>query len=174
MTGNRRNSDASWFQRAVDRYEGPLVRYAARLVGDVQRGQDVVQDTFLRLCGKSPAELDGHLAAWLFAVCRNRALDVRRKETRMRPLSKHRAEASLGREADQAVAVEARETVQQLEAILAQLPESQQEVIRLKFQDGMSYRQISEITDLTVSNVGYVIHRAIKRIREELSRREDE
>ena len=36
------------------------------------------------------ADLDGHLAQWLFTVCRNRALDVRQKESRMQPLSADR------------------------------------------------------------------------------------
>jgi RNA polymerase sigma-70 factor (ECF subfamily) len=169
MTGKRRSPDARWLQSAVERYEGPLVRYAARLVGDVERARDVVQDTFLRLCGKNRADLDGHLAAWLFAVCRNRALDVRKKENRMRQLSQHRTEPRSGQPGDQTVAVEVQETADQVDVILRRLPENQQEVIRLKFQNGLSYRQISQITDLSVSNVGYIIHTAIKRIRRELA-----
>ena len=39
-----------WVRRAVDRYEGPLTLYAARLLGDADAARDVVQETFLRLC----------------------------------------------------------------------------------------------------------------------------
>jgi RNA polymerase sigma-70 factor (ECF subfamily) len=53
--------------------------------------------------------------------------------------------------------------------MLARLPESQQEVIRLKFQHQMSYREISRITGQSESNVGFLIHRGIKSIREMLS-----
>ena len=56
----------------MDRYEGQLVRYAARITGDVERGRDVVQDAFLRLCREDRAKVDGHLAEWLFTVCRRR------------------------------------------------------------------------------------------------------
>ena len=45
------------------------------------------------------------------------------------------------------------------------LPENQREVIRLKFQSDLSYKEISEITDLSVSNVGFLIHTGIKRLR---------
>lgn len=51
------------------------------------------------------------------------------------------------------------------------LPERQQEVIRLKFQAGMSYREISGVTNLTVSNVGFLIHTGLKTIRERLAAR---
>lgn len=47
------------------------------------------------------------------------------------------------------------------------LPPNQQEVLRLKFQNGFSYKQISRITSLSVSNVGFLLHTAIKRLRTE-------
>ena len=52
--------------------------------------------------------------------------------------------------------------------ILADLPDNQQEVVRLKFQDNLSYRDIAEVTGLSVSNVGYLLHMAVKRLREQL------
>lgn len=78
-----------WISSTLALYEGPLVRYATRLLGDVDRARDVVQDTFLRLCREEPARLDGHVAQWLFKVCRNRALDVRKRE----PSARFRTEA---------------------------------------------------------------------------------
>jgi len=167
MTGRNRNHDATWIRDAVERYEGSLVRFAARLIGDVERARDVVQDTFLRLCREDRAKVQGHLAEWLFTVCRRRALDVSRKESRMKPLSDDRAHACQSREADHALAVQQHETAGQLIAILNRLPANQQEVVRLKLQNGLSYREISRVTGLSVSNVGYLIHTAIKTIREE-------
>jgi RNA polymerase sigma-70 factor (ECF subfamily) len=48
------------------------------------------------------------------------------------------------------------------------LPDNQQEVIRLKVQNGLSYREISEVTGLSVSNVGFLLHKGIKTIREKM------
>jgi RNA polymerase sigma factor (sigma-70 family) len=45
------------------------------------------------------------------------------------------------------------------------LPENQQEVVRLKFQNGMSYKEIASVTELTVTNVGFLLHRAINTLR---------
>ena len=49
--------------------------------------------------------------------------------------------------------------------LLEALPESQREVLRLKFQNGFSYREISRITGHSVTNVGYLMHAGMKTIR---------
>ena len=67
-----------WLVSALERYERPLVGYAYRLLGDLERARDVVQDTFLRLCQQDRAKLDGRVKEWLFAVCRHRAIDCQR------------------------------------------------------------------------------------------------
>ena len=48
------------------------------------------------------------------------------------------------------------------------LTENQREVVRLKFQNGLSYKEIAAVTQLSSSNVGYLIHTAIHRLRQEL------
>ena len=53
--------------------------------------------------------------------------------------------------------------------LLETLPSNQQEVIRLRFQNDFSYREISAVTDLSVSNVGFLIHTGLKAIRRKLN-----
>jgi RNA polymerase sigma factor (sigma-70 family) len=53
--------------------------------------------------------------------------------------------------------------------VLETLPARQQEVLRLKFQGGFSYRQIGDVTGLTVSHVGVIIHTTVKALREQLA-----
>ena len=86
MTRTLNPERESWVQDAVARFEGPLTLYAARLLRDAETARDVVQETFLKLCASDRNSIDGHLAEWLFTVCRNRALDVLRKEHRMTQL----------------------------------------------------------------------------------------
>ncbi len=50
--------------------------------------------------------------------------------------------------------------------MLDQLPDNQQEVVRLKFQNEMTYQEIADVTGLTVTNVGFLLHTALKRLRE--------
>src|SRR5262249_49245205 len=87
----------SWVRDAVDRFERPLTLYACRLLGDIEAARDVVQETFLRLCAHAPDRptIEPRLAEWLFTVCRNRALDVLRKESRMTHLSEEQVHRCL-------------------------------------------------------------------------------
>ena len=53
--------------------------------------------------------------------------------------------------------------------MIDRLPPNQQEVVRLKFQNGFSYKEISQITALSVGNVGFLIHTAVARLRAEFA-----
>lgn len=161
--------------RAVAEHEAALLRYATRLLGDPHRARDVVQDTFVRLLGASRADVETHLAEWLFTVCRHRAVDVLRKEGRMSRLLDTDSAADpakpalVSREPRPGQALEAEETRAELLRLIDRLPPNQQEVIRLKFQTGFSYKEISRITELSVSNVGFLIHTAVQRLRAEFA-----
>lgn len=159
---------------AVARHQTPLLRYATRLLrGDADRARDVVQDTFVRLMRQPPAEVNGHLAEWLFTVCRRRAFDVLRKERRVARFGEGQAERLAaatplpGRELEHAEAHAA------VLALIAQLPPNHQEVIRLRFQSGFSYKEISRITGLSVTNVGFLLHTAVARLRREMAAEAD-
>jgi hypothetical protein len=54
------------------------------------------------------------------------------------------------------------------------LSAKQQEAVRLKFQHGMSYRQIAKVMELTTSYVGYLIHAGIQSIRQRLGEATDD
>jgi RNA polymerase sigma factor (sigma-70 family) len=160
---------SQWVSVALAEHEGPLLRYACRLTGNLERARDVVQDTFLKLWEADRASVDGHLREWLFTVCRNRALDVHRKEQRMTTASgngmlDNRAEDA----ARPARGEDGRESRSRLLAALAGLPDRQQEIIRLKFQNDLSYQEIARVMDLTVSNVGFILHTALKTLRQRL------
>ena len=66
-------------------------------------------------------------------------------------------------------ALEAAETQAAVIELIDHLPANQQEVVRLKFQNGFSYKEISRITEHSVSNVGYLIHMAVKKMRAEMA-----
>ncbi len=164
------DEDAQLFvQTAVAEFQAPLTRYAARLVGDPDRARDVVQDTFVKLMSQTPGGLNGHLAEWLFTVCRHRALDVLRKEGRMRRFEEGQAERVTADDPRPSRGIETAEIQEAVLRLIDHLPANQQEVIRLKFQNGFSYKEISRITALSVSNVGVLIHHAVARMRTEFA-----
>ncbi|MBA2585881.1 MAG: sigma-70 family RNA polymerase sigma factor [Chthoniobacterales bacterium] len=154
------------FGELVRRFELPLVQYAARITGDRERARDVVQETFMELQRAQRDQLDHAPAKWLFTVCRNRALNVCRKERRMTYLSEELLEAP-GADAPAPFAqLEQKEASGFLLRIVATLPPRQQEVVQLKFQNDLSYQEISEITKLSVNHVGVLLHTALKTLRQ--------
>jgi RNA polymerase sigma-70 factor (ECF subfamily) len=164
--------DAEWVRRAVAQYERKLVAYAAHVAGDVERARDVVQETFVRLCGADRRQVEPRLAQWLFTVTRNGALDARRKERRMRLLNDTdtvTAQSPAGLAPDPADAAARDDTFSLVMRRLAELPPAQQEVIRLKFQHGLSYREIGDVLNLTATNVGFLIHTGLKTLRQRLA-----
>lgn len=171
MSDNGQAARLGWVSAALDRYEGRLLRYAQRITGDEERARDVVQDTFLKLCKEDPSTLNGRLAQWLYTVCRNQALDVRRKESRSSILSDELPGPAEHREQSPHDAAEQGDTLRLILSEIELLTPNQQECIRLKFQHGLSYREISTVTGLTSTNVGFLIHIGLKRVRERIHRR---
>ena len=167
--GNGDNGHSTdWITSLLEEHEGRLLRYAQRLTGDAERARDAVQETFLRLCREERGAVEGHEAAWLYRVCRHRALDAGRKEARMKALHPAVAEGCAAGEPPPDVRLEDSEAQSEVAGVLATLPAREQEIVRLKFQEQLSYRQISEVTGLSVTNVGFLIHTAIKKIRKQL------
>ena len=155
----------TWLGGIMDEHEGPLLRYAEQILGDVDRGRDAVQDTFMRLL-KSGRDLQGsHLVQWLFTVCRNRCLDICRKERRMGPLGEIAERTLPGAEPTPDDAASGAEQATRVTEAMSALPANQREVLRLRFQNGLSYKQIAGVTGLSASNVGFLIHTAVQRLR---------
>ena len=65
-------------------------------------------------------------------------------------------------------AMEKSEAAEGLLAQISQLPDRQQEVLRLKFNAGLSYKEIAAVTGLTSTNVGFILHTAISKLRKRL------
>jgi RNA polymerase sigma-70 factor (ECF subfamily) len=154
-----------WVRETVLAYEKPLTLYAQRLLHDVESARDAVQETFLRLCHEREERLRGRLAEWLYSVCRSRGIDMQRKERRMRQLTEARTLQTSGSQDGPRERAELGESAGLALQSLDGLPENQREVLRLKFQHGLSYREIAGVTSLTVSNVGFLIHSGLKTIR---------
>ena len=163
-----KNLDSSWISTVLAEYEQALIRYTAHITGDIERAREVVQDTFLKLCRQKPDQIRSHLAQWLYTVCRNRALDVIRKEKRMTGISDVQLNMQAHARPEISSALEKSEQLAEVLKALITLPANQQEVIRLKFQGDLSYLEISRITSLSVSNVGFLIHTGLKTIREKV------
>jgi RNA polymerase sigma factor (sigma-70 family) len=163
------HEDHGFLERTFAEQQAPLTRYAARLLGDADRARDVVQDTFVKFMAQPREAINGHAVEWLFTVCRHRALDVLRKEGRMRRFEEGQVERVTADDPRPGRSLERAETQAAILQMIDRLPRNQQEVVRLKFQHGFSYKEISRITTLSEGNVGFLIHHAVARLRAEFA-----
>lgn len=158
-----------WLRNAVEQYEGALLQYTHKFTGDIETARDVVQESFIKLCRQKPEKVGDPPGAWLYRVCRNRALDIYRGRVRRKEVSDESLPDVIsneqGPEAD-SMAQDLKEIVNQL---LEELSPQQREIVRLKFIDELSYREIAEVTGLKTSNVGVHLHSALKRLRQKMS-----
>ena len=152
--------------RAMAEHESSLIGYATAILHSVDRARDVVQDTFLRLCQQKPEKVRDNLKSWLFTVCRNRVFDVLRKEKRMEPMDDIKFQKVVGDTAAPDEQANQDDQLAKVMSILQRLSDNQRECILLKFQQGMSYKEIAKVTGLKEGNIGFLIHTGLKRIRE--------
>jgi RNA polymerase sigma-70 factor (ECF subfamily) len=153
-----------WVLAALEQYEGRLVRYAQRLMGDLDEARDVVQFVFLRLCDQAADEIGDRLGQWLYTVCRNRAMDVLRGRGGAPDLPFGHAQPP-SREEDPADTAEQTELHALVRLLIEALPASQREALDL-WADGFGYRQIAEIVDRQEGHVRVLVHRGLKALRE--------
>ncbi|MCB9903829.1 MAG: sigma-70 family RNA polymerase sigma factor [Planctomycetes bacterium] len=159
-----------WIHEALALYERPLLFYAARFCHDRERARDVVQETFLRLCRQRREAVEERLREWLFTVCRNCALDVARKEGRVNALTEEQ-ERRRGSEPDSATRdVDVRDSVDHVLERMKALPDNQREALQLKFQHGLSYKEIARVTETSIGTVSWLIHAGLASLRERMVR----
>ena len=157
-------------RRALDQHESTLIAYTAGILGgDIERARDVVQDALLRLYLTEPERVRENLKSWLFTVCRNRAFDILRKEQRLDLGNEEIIEAATAHDPDPAQSAGMHELYEHIWNCVDRLRPNQREVVRLKFLHDCSYQEIAGITGLSVGNVGFIMHHAIKKLRELMS-----
>ena len=161
-------------EQLFDDLESPLLGYALRLIGERGVAEDLVQEAFMRL--------HVHFAEvreprrWLYRTVHNLALNHRRDTARILPLLPQHddADAPAADTADPLPLPD--EQIARAEGIglvrlsLAALDDRSRELIRLKFNEDLSYAEISERTGLKTGHVGYLLHHALKTIAAELAK----
>jgi RNA polymerase sigma factor (sigma-70 family) len=158
-------------ERALKEHESALIGYTANILnGDVERARDVVQDALLKLCKADPAKVRENLKAWLFTICRNRAFDVLRKEQRLEFNNDKTLEWIADDQPEPGYQSDIQELSDQVWTLVEALSPNYQDVLKLKFQHDCSYQQIAEITGLTIGNVGFILHNALRKLRAKLEK----
>lgn len=154
--------------------ESPLLSYALRLAGDAAVAEDILQEAFMRLHAQFGEVREPR--RWLYRSVHNLALNHRRqagKTVPLNPSGDNDAPAANDPADPQPLPDEqiARwEGIGLVRLSLDSLDDRSRELVRLKFNEELSYKEISARTGLTISHVGYLLHHALKTIANELAR----
>ena len=154
--------------------ESPLLGYALRLAGDPALAEDAVQEAFMKLHAEFGSVREPR--RWLYRTVHNFILNQRRKTARVVSLNPPARDDDPVPDDPADPALLPDEQIVRLEGIglvrisLESLDERSRELVRLKFNEDLSYKDISARTGLSVSNVGYILHHALKTIGDELAK----
>lgn len=150
-----------WMEGIVKAHERHLIAWARRWAG--AHATDLVQEALLRLW-RSDLATGSIATAWLYRVVRNLAVDeARRVRVIGQPMADFGTLNHVVPEDRMALAEGARRVLERL----ATLPPRQQEVVRLRLVDELSYQEIGEVLGLTATNVGFILHAALSTLRSE-------
>ena len=151
--------------------ESPLLAYARRLLGDFAVAEDIVQDAFMKLHMQFQKVLTPQ--PWLYRTVHNLAVDHQRRSKRIVLAGDSKDDDMPANDAvdsqpmpDEQIA--RWEGIGLVRLVLETLDERSRELIRLRFNEDLSYKEISDGTGLTVGHVGYLLHHALKAMAVEL------
>jgi RNA polymerase sigma-70 factor (ECF subfamily) len=168
---NKKQYRVAAFEAVVHHYETRLLRYATTVINNPDLAQDIVQDAFIRMFRKWRGEFEpsAALSSWLYRTTHNCAVDVIRKQERRKRTENEHQEI----QPDPVILPSSHEedpVSQKVKKALSSLPARDRELVVLKVYEEKSYKEISEITGLSVGNVGYILHHAMRKLADAIGR----
>ena len=151
--------------------ESPLLAYARRLLGDFALAEDIVQEAFMKLHTQFQKVLTPQ--PWLYRTVHNLAVDHQRRAKKIVLVGDSKDDDLPANDAadsqplpDEQIA--RWEGIGLVRLVLETLDARSRELIRLRFNEDLSYKEIAARTGLTVGHVGYLLHHALKAMAVEL------
>lgn len=147
------------FDVLLERNQEALFAYIMRLTQDVDQANDVFQETFMKaiVCIRSHQyKTTGKFSAWLMRIAHNLVIDLVRINRNMPQydgdmqnnvlynnvrLAQECCEEDMLRQAD----------LTTLEKMIGMLPPVQQEIVHLRFYEDLSFKEIAQITNVSIN-----------------------
>ena len=160
------------FDRALARHHGRIFTFATYLLSSRVEAEDVTQEVFVKLWRSGDAVPPERVGAWLLRVTRNACFDhLRRRRWQRRFTTAAQGDPPPETASDAPgpeVLAAASELGRRLLEALARLGEPHRSIVILRHVEGLSCREIGEVVDMTEGSVRVALHRARRRLREQL------
>jgi len=153
------------YSEVYNKYFPKLYKYTLYRVGDINTAEDLVSEVFEKMLVKfntyNPGK--GKFSTWLFTIANNVIINYFRKNNRYtEPSDFEKVEAKYRLE-DLIIDRELKELL--LKAIMY-LDDRQRNIIALKFGACLTNRQIARVMNITDSNVGTILYRSLKKLKD--------
>ena len=167
-----KRGDGGALRRIYVKYGDGLLSVAFGLLGNIGACEDIVHDVFLSFVERiDEFELTGSLKAYLATCVANRAKD-RLRAKKNRTVRFVNIETVSGKTAGSEEIAATEEQLQLLSKALQRLPFEQREVIMLRLQGGMRFREISALKEVSINTVQGRYRYGIKKLRSFLNSEE--
>jgi RNA polymerase sigma-70 factor (ECF subfamily) len=157
--------DQEAFRQIVERYQGAVYNLAYRMLGDPEEAEDAAQEIFVRLYRQlGRYDPERKFSTWTLAIATNYCIDqLRRRRMQLVPLENiiPWARARDAGPEGEALSRESRDEVQRL---LKQLPEKYRAPLVLRYWEDLSCAEIAEILGVPEGTIKTQIHRARKQL----------
>jgi len=155
--------DPAAFATLYRRYVTPVYRYLYSRVGDGADAEDLTAQVFTEaLEGLHCYRERGNFAAWLFTIARHKVTDHYRRQRPHLPLNEALDSPADG--TDPLAHMVQEEALRRLAALVAQLDEEQQELLRLRFAGGLTHGEIGAIVGRSEAAIKMAVHRLLRRL----------
>jgi len=171
---NRGTRDA--FVELVQRYQGRIINFIYRTLGDIERSEELAQESFLRAFRKADSFDNRYrFSTWLYTIARNLASNELRDRSR-RPMAytiEDEDWATAGKTANDSSTATAtdperillnKEMKECLEKALRRLSDEHRMALILKEYDGLTYGEIADILETSAGTVKSWVYRAKREI----------
>jgi RNA polymerase sigma-70 factor (ECF subfamily) len=174
-----KRGDRQAFAMLVDKYKQPIMNLVARTIHDEAEAEDIAQNVFIQVWKSARRyKVSARFTTWLFTIARNLCLnEIRRRsrhpaeslDTTAHPDDDHPARQFEDRKtfAPDKAALES-ELVVKIEQALADLPENQRTAILLFQRQELSYEEIADVLDCSLSATKSLIHRGRETLKQKL------
>lgn len=163
------------FAVLFERWHGRVFGLVLRLTGDRHLAEDVAQRAFLKLYASPPPGVGRKsFKALLFTIARHEAVDELRRRGRRRETGLEGSPEQPTGGTSPAEAADRHEVQARVRAALARLPEESREVVLLREGEGLTIREVCEVTGLTRDAVRWRLARGLEALQAALSGGADE
>jgi RNA polymerase sigma-70 factor (ECF subfamily) len=144
--------DAAAFAALVYRWQQPMARFLAAMIGRNDLVQDLCQEVFLRVfLARSRYRESGAFSSWLYRIACNVARDACRRQ---RPLPQRLPDKELTAITHRPEArCEQQELAQAVAGALAELPVSLREVVVLRHYKDMNFKEMARLLGVPASTL---------------------